>query len=297
VVLADSHGISRAPYYLGSHHGTAESIAATGLTPPVVRPSNRFAYAPAPRPTSPAELVWMVPRPRPCNARRLSHMDRFSPIRFRSPLLTESLLFSLPAGTEMFHFPAFPPRSLCVQLRVVRHNTARGFPIRKSWPQRPVIDSTRLIADSHVLLRLPMPRHPPCALENLTTNRPSRAFDRENHTTHKGVAGSSKKLLCKKLLCKMLASTMQFPNNNPPRPATTRPQGTRGAASAQENLETKNQHHQPVAPGLLSQDPTVCQKTPDPPTGRRSNHPPARGGGVPGGQPGNQRPNPSTFHP
>src|SRR5690625_2925685 len=33
---------------------------------------------------------------------------RFSPIRFRSPLLTESLLFSLPAGTEMFHFPAFP---------------------------------------------------------------------------------------------------------------------------------------------------------------------------------------------
>jgi len=120
VVLADSHGISRAPYYLGSHHGTAESIAATGLTPPVVRPSNRFAYAPAPRPTSPAELVWMVPRPRPCNARRLSHMTRFSLIRVRSPLLTESLLFSLPAGTEMFHFPAFPPRTLCVQIRVTR---------------------------------------------------------------------------------------------------------------------------------------------------------------------------------
>ena len=30
---------------------------------------------------------------------------RFSPIRVRSPLLTESLLFSLPVGTEMFHFP------------------------------------------------------------------------------------------------------------------------------------------------------------------------------------------------
>ena len=37
---------------------------------------------------------------------------RFSLIRFRSPLLTESLLFSLPAGTEMFHFPAFPPTCL-----------------------------------------------------------------------------------------------------------------------------------------------------------------------------------------
>lgn len=45
-----------------------------------------------------------------------------------------------------------------------------GFPIRKSWCQRPVIDSTRLIADSHVLLRLPMPRHPPCALRNLQTH-------------------------------------------------------------------------------------------------------------------------------
>jgi hypothetical protein len=35
--------------------------------------------------------------------------ERFSLFRFRSPLLTESLLFSLPVGTEMFHFPTFPP--------------------------------------------------------------------------------------------------------------------------------------------------------------------------------------------
>ncbi len=28
-------------------------------------------------------------------------------IRFRSPLLTESLLLSFPTGTEMFQFPAF----------------------------------------------------------------------------------------------------------------------------------------------------------------------------------------------
>jgi hypothetical protein len=34
---------------------------------------------------------------------------RFSLLRFRSPLLTESLLFSLPTGTKMFHFPAYPP--------------------------------------------------------------------------------------------------------------------------------------------------------------------------------------------
>lgn len=77
----------------------------------------------------PAEPGQQVPQPRPCNARRLSHMSRFSLIRVRSPLLTESLLFSLPAGTEMFHFPAFPPRTLCVQMRVTR-SLARlaGFP-------------------------------------------------------------------------------------------------------------------------------------------------------------------------
>ena len=37
---------------------------------------------------------------------------RFSLFRFRSPLLSESLLFSLPTGTEMFHFPAFPSTAL-----------------------------------------------------------------------------------------------------------------------------------------------------------------------------------------
>ena len=43
---------------------------------------------------------------------------RFSLFRFRSPLLPESRLFSLPVGTEMFHFPTFPPSALCVQAEV-----------------------------------------------------------------------------------------------------------------------------------------------------------------------------------
>lgn len=47
----------------------------------------------------------------------------FSLIRFRSPLLTESLLFSLPVGTEMFHFPTFPPHTLYIQARVTRHHS------------------------------------------------------------------------------------------------------------------------------------------------------------------------------
>ncbi len=54
--------------------------------------------------------------------------DWFGLIRFRSPLLPESLLFSLPAGTEMFHFPAFPPHCLCVQQRVTAHDGCRVSP-------------------------------------------------------------------------------------------------------------------------------------------------------------------------
>ena len=48
--------------------------------------------------------------------------QRFSLIRFRSPLLTESQLFSLPVGTEMFHFPTFPPHALYIQARVTTHH-------------------------------------------------------------------------------------------------------------------------------------------------------------------------------
>ena len=57
----------------------------------------------------------------------LTH-TRFGLIRFRSPLLPESRLFSLPAGTEMFHFPAFPPHTLCVQMRVTAHDDCRVSP-------------------------------------------------------------------------------------------------------------------------------------------------------------------------
>ena len=45
---------------------------------------------------------------------------------------------------------------------------APGFPIRESAGQRPFSASPRLIAAVHALLRLLMPRHPPCALLILT---------------------------------------------------------------------------------------------------------------------------------
>ena len=59
--------------------------------------------------------------------------NRFSLFRFRSPLLTESRLFSLPAGTEMFHFPAFPPHTLYIQAWVTPHNGCWVSPFGNPW--------------------------------------------------------------------------------------------------------------------------------------------------------------------
>src|SRR4051812_14514261 len=64
-----------------------------------------------------------------------------------------------------------------------------GFPIRTPWDHSLVDSSPRPIAASHVLHRLLVPRHPPSALDNLTT--------------------------------KMLASTVQFSNNKQTRNPTT----------------------------------------------------------------------------
>jgi hypothetical protein len=106
----------------------------------------------------------------------ITHM-RFSLIRFRSPLLSESLLFSLPAGTEMFHFPTFPPHTLFHSGAGNWTQLQLGFPIRTSPDQRSVANSPGHIAGSHVLHRLSMPRHPPCALTNLPHKPPT-------HTTN-----------------------------------------------------------------------------------------------------------------
>ncbi len=93
--------------------------------------------------------------------------NRFGLFPFRSPLLRESLLLSLPVGTEMFHFPTLPPPALCVQAGAMGHYAPSGFPIRKSPDRSLVADSPGLIAGSYVLHRLLVPRHPPCALTNL----------------------------------------------------------------------------------------------------------------------------------
>src|SRR5699024_12317472 len=68
-------------------------------------------------------------------------------------LLTESQLFSSPVGTEMFHFPTFPPHTLYIQMRVTTHNMPRGSPIRTPSDHSSFTNSPRLIAGYRVLHR------------------------------------------------------------------------------------------------------------------------------------------------
>ena len=66
----------------------------TGLSPSMVRLSKRFFSQN------------FMPRRSPTTPQMPEHL-RFGLIPVRSPLLGESLLFSLPTGTKMFQFPAF----------------------------------------------------------------------------------------------------------------------------------------------------------------------------------------------
>src|SRR4051794_35776382 len=123
-----------------------------------------------------------------------------------------------------------------------------GYPIRKPLDHSSVTSSPRLIAGSYVLHRLLVPRHPPCALTNLTT--------------------------------KMLASTVQFssyerrptptpapthppannqetdgsPQDGPAQPNPPPPEG-KAAGPATEGTDPRP----PPGAGPIPQDPTACQ--------------------------------------
>ena len=128
MVPPDSHRISRARCYLGTRPGDS-TFSCTGLSPSTATPSRglplttAFSYSPPPRQRGPDG-------PTTPDMQRLPAIThaRFSLFRFRSPLLTESRLLSLPVGTEMFHFPTFPPPTLCVQVGVTGLASSRVSP-------------------------------------------------------------------------------------------------------------------------------------------------------------------------
>ena len=68
----------------------------------------------------------------------------FGLFRVRSPLLAESLLISLPPGTEMFHFPGCRSEALFYSNSSDWALPQPGFPIQKSSDQRMYAPTRRL---------------------------------------------------------------------------------------------------------------------------------------------------------
>ena len=82
---------------------------------------------------------------------------------FRSPLLRKSHLLSLPPGTEMFQFPGSALLCLWIQQSILSVQD-RGFPHSEIFGSMLTYSSPKRIGVRSVLHRLPVPRHPPCAL-------------------------------------------------------------------------------------------------------------------------------------
>ena len=153
----------------------------------------------------------------------------------------------------------------------------RGFPIRTSSDHGSFANSPRLIAGYNVLLRLLVPRHPPCALINLTTKIIQKR--------------------CSRPLCSSQATTGT---------ATLTPAPTHTPMHAHQCVGGSTERYQPAATRtrptpsgadrvrsdpdettfrLFPQDPTACPANPSPATIRshpetrrpwRTRSPPAR---------------------
>ena len=67
----------------------------------------------------------------------------------------------------MFQFRRFPSYAYLIQRRMTEYCSA-GFPHSEICGSKLMCSSPQLIAACHVLLRLLMPRHSPCALSSLT---------------------------------------------------------------------------------------------------------------------------------
>jgi hypothetical protein len=99
-----------------------------------------------------------------------------------------------------------------------------GFPIRTSSDPRSVDSSPRHIAASHVLHRLSMPRHPPCALKHLQTQKPtidkkSKLHILDQHTTNTKPAAHRSR-------CSQPLSNYQTPHPTTKQGDTTHPSHT-----------------------------------------------------------------------
>jgi hypothetical protein len=274
VVLADSRQIPGVHRYSGISTGRPAVFAYRTLTvygrlSHTIRLTTSFitpretVRPPTRNPTTPhTQPLTSIPR------------TRFRLLRFRSPLLTESHLFSLPTGTEMFHFPAFPPTPYEFEMQVTRHDSRRvtpfghpGITARLTAPPGLSRPPTSFIGPWYQgIHRPPLPTYP--HTQHTHTNR---------RTTN----------------TKMLASTMQISTHH--QPTTTKPptRAAHDSAWHQDNNPTHRRNHPPARSRtrpsgriptphgrwlvVPSEPQQGAHRVPPPETtGRRSPPPPAR---------------------
>jgi hypothetical protein len=104
------------------------ALSLTGLSPSLGRLSSAIQLAPTFVTSAGSRMNRMqIPQPRTGNECALTRV-RFRLFPFRSPLLRESLLLSLPGGTEMFQFSPLALPRLCIQRGVDAHYGVRVAP-------------------------------------------------------------------------------------------------------------------------------------------------------------------------
>ena len=146
MVPADSRRIPRVPRYSGCRYATLRfAYGAVTLCGPAFQP---------------VRLAYCVQRRGPTTPGARCHAPGLGSSPFARHYWGNHYLFSLPAGTKMFQFPAL---ALLPEVRVTVLQTARlshseisGSGVICTYP--------KLIAAYHVLHRLREPRHPPYAL-------------------------------------------------------------------------------------------------------------------------------------
>ena len=127
MVLPDSHRVPRVPWYLGILSRKSDVFRLRDCHSLWFRfPANSAIYQICNFPTEP-ELRQIKPHDTEyATLPGLTHI-RFRLFPVRSPLLGESLLFSVPAGTKMFQFPALASVTYVFSYRCIG-TTRYGFP-------------------------------------------------------------------------------------------------------------------------------------------------------------------------
>ena len=108
------------------------------------------------------------------------HAFRFGLFRFRSPLLTESLVVFSSSGYLDVSVHRVPFLKLCIGLRILEVCSS-GFPHSDISGSKDICSSPKLFAAYHVFHRLLVPRHPPCALSSITNSLLPREWDPVTH--------------------------------------------------------------------------------------------------------------------